>query len=144
MSFERYNTKCRIGATFELPVDHMEIRPRPFVGGGGTVVQLFDGRNKLITPTWVHVITLNWKELGSHYDEVWDAVNHMLINDGADFYAYFDGSIFDATKVVTGVIPDLKENNLGIIFDSRIRKRPASLTLITKTAAAAPLSWVVD
>lgn len=132
----------------------MTIQAVPYVGAGGTVVQLFDGTKHYRPPTWGYKVMLSWDEMGSALTQLDAAVSYLNTENAAgndvNLYVHQTNTgdtspVFDANKVIQKVIPELDENVIQAIFDKRFRSKSGSLILHTKdNDGATPHDWLTD
>jgi hypothetical protein len=127
-----------------LPVTNLTVRPEPWTGAGTIVTELFDGRRKLENVTWGYRIELTWSELRADQDDLRQAVEYLLQQEGADIYLSYDadGDVFEPTHVIPNCIPELSGQELSAVFERRARKRPGSLTLVSESQSLPLYNWI--
>lgn len=140
----------------DLPVVSMEVRAVPDVPDGGTVQEDYDNNAWFETPTFHLEIMLEWGFERTDYaptfqDTLRDLVDvYMQGNGPADFYVKYIGSTttYSDTAYDTGpdgndyvcpdMIPNIEQDNAGLVFSEQAREKERSIKLRSKSSN---LTW---
>lgn len=138
MAWTAYHTEVEVsaGATHTIPISFVRIRAVPYSGTGSIVTELFDGRRKQRIDGWRHEVEMRWAQLSdTDHIVVTDAIEDLINNGGT---IDFDPPNNKNITLIAQNASDLFE----ALFDLRIRKRPAQVTLVSTTVEASPKSWI--
>lgn len=137
--------------TIELPVVNMEVRAKPYVPEGGTAQDDYDQYTWFESPTFELTLMLEWGFERTDYrpsflNTLQDLVaKYMNGNGPLDFYVKYTGSptnydetAYDTGYVCENMIPDISEDDAGIIFEEQARTKERSILLRSQSAQ---LQW---
>jgi len=126
----------------DLPVVNMEIRAKPIVPDGGTAQEDYDQRLWFERPTFRLTLTLEWDFERTDYKPGFqhtlrDLVQEYMDGNGPlDFYVKYTGptdtynqSEYDGSYFCPKMVPDLNEEDAGLIFSDQAREKSRSISL---------------
>jgi hypothetical protein len=154
MSWERYHTDVRLvsgtGVEYDLPLQKLSVKAKPYSRTGSTTTELFDGRYKQRIDGWRIEATLSWSELPTADHEGFVDMIEDLALSGID--VEFDPDLADVTgapaKRVNGMVFSRLDEALEAAFDGRVRSRPSSFDLVTSEPIPEPqlsnYSWLTS
>lgn len=128
-----------------LPVDSMTVRAEPFVPEGGTLQRNYDGGGWFESPTFRLTLELNWAYERTDarptiFNTLQDLVAEYMNGYLYDFYVKYDkaSDSYDSNYYCPRMIPDLQDDNAGIVFSERAREKERNITLESDSST---LSW---
>lgn len=154
MSYQ--NSASYVSATggseqIDLPVVNMEVRARPIVPDGGTAQEDYDQYVWFEAPSFRLTLTLEWgfertDFKPSFQNTLQDLVAEYMAGNGPlDFFVKYTGPTdvyqpgsYDPDYVCPQMIPDLSEDDAGIVFSDQAREKQRSITLLSQSRS---LSW---
>ncbi len=137
----------------DLPVVSMEVRAVPDVPDGGTVQEDYDNNAWFETPTFHLEIMLEWDFERTDYtptfqDTLRDLIDvYMQGNGPLDFYVKYTGSTtsydgsessYDTNYFCPKMIPNIEQDNAGLVFSEQAREKERSIQLRSKSSN---LTW---
>lgn len=128
-----------------LPVDTMEVMAEPFVPEGGTLQRDYDGTAWFESPTFRLKMTLEWAfertdKRPSVYDTLQDLISAYMNARILDFFVKYDRdtSSYDTDYFCPNMIPEIEDDNAGIMFQEQAREKNRKITLESESSQ---LSW---
>lgn len=135
----------KIGAnTHTLTVGKIEVRAVPYVGDSPAYIQDISGSHVDLfvgSPQWHFKIDLEWTEHLDEYPDFWDMFEELYQRSAVTDVYFCIVEPFDATKQLK-VIPMMDDDAIKMLFESKIRKRPSTLKLITVDTVATIPDWL--
>lgn len=133
--------------TFLLPADTVRVDPKPVSQGqvGSTTVTDINHVSHYRCDGWRHDVTVEYDAVPeAHHTTLRNLVQSIHANGGEATFAaaYKDGSV-DTTRQVD-VVAAFGEDVLPVVFEDRVRQRPASLRFRGKSLQSQPFNWLTD
>jgi len=135
----------------DLPVVNMEVRAEPITPEGGTAQEDYDQRIWFQEPTFRLMIELEWPYertdfAPSFQDSLRDLIAQYMAGNGPlDFHVKYTGSTtqyepnqYDSDYICPNMIPDMSQEDAGLLFSERAREKDRSLTLKSQSSK---LTW---
>lgn len=126
----------------DLPVVNMEVRAKPIIPDGGTAQEDYDQRVWFERPSFRLTLTLEWDFERTDYkprfqNTLRDLVQEYMDGNGPlDFYVKYTGPTdtynqgeYDGSYFCPKMIPDLNEEDAGLIFSDQAREKSRSIML---------------
>lgn len=137
--------------TIDLPVDNMEVKAKPIVPEGGTAQMDYDDYVWFENPTFRLTLSLTWSFERTDFrpsfqDTLQDLVTRYLEGSTTpvpplDFYVKYTGppkqydqTAYDTNYVCPKMVPDLEEDDAGLIFESRAREKERTIMFKSKSS----------
>lgn len=139
----RYNTHIRVGTgstAVVLPVSRLAVRAEPYSPSGASYVELFDGRRVLAPVTWGYRAEIEWAELRQDHAALRQAVQLLTTAPRSVSFVRLPDGTWTAT--VPDMIPELDDQALALMFESRARVRPARLQLLSTSRNLPLYEWL--
>jgi len=135
----------------DLPVTNMTVQAEPIVPDGGTAQKDYDDYAWFESPEFRLMLEMSWDfertdRMPSFQDTLRDLIGEYMNGNGPlDFYVKYtgsstsyDASAYDSNYYCPQMIPDLEEDDAGIVFSKQAREKERSIKLISKSAS---LTW---
>jgi len=135
----------------DLPVVDMEVMAEPIVPDGGTAQMDYDERAWFELPNFRLKIELTYPFERTDYmpdfqNSVRDLIAEYMDGNGPlDLYVkytgptdQYDSSAYDPDFVCPDMIPDMSEEDAGIVFSDQAREKERTVNLISKSSS---LTW---
>ena len=150
MEWTRYNAGVRLvwggeGPTIDLPVAALTVAPEPYVGSGAHVSTLFDGRRKMEPLGFGYRAAFDWSYLHRAEHEALSSVVSAFLTYGPAESLYLSrlqAGGYDPEKVLSNVVFDMDASDVSAVFETRLRRRPASLTILTESQQLPWYTWL--
>jgi hypothetical protein len=129
----------------------MNVQAEPIVPDGGTAQKDYDDYAWFESPEFRLMLEMSWDfertdRMPSFQDTLRDLIGEYMNGNGPlDFYVKYtgsstsyDASAYDSDYYCPQMIPDLEEDDAGIVFSKQAREKERSIKLISKSAS---LTW---
>lgn len=135
----------------DLPVVNLTVQAKPIVPDGGTAQKDYDEYVWFESPEFRLTVEMSWdfertSRKPDFYNTLRDLVGEYMNGNGPlDFYVKYtgnstnyDASAYDGEYLCPSMVPDLQEDDAGLVFSEQAREKERSIMLKSKSAS---LTW---